>query len=138
MIFINFQLKCCGAQEYKDWTNTTFAQASNSVPDSCCVSDVEGCGNGILSMDEAQVIRYRNSQKHKSTLLHTYVLNQFLTAERSCTTKYFFKNSYRIWQVTSLRFFLHLLRPNWSIFGGIVSLFGKMFENGKIAVFEGK
>ena len=32
---------------------------------------------------------YRNSQKHESTLLHMYVLNDFLTADRSCTTKYF-------------------------------------------------
>ena len=30
---------------------------------------------------------YRNSQKHESTLLHTYVLNEFLTADRSFTTK---------------------------------------------------
>ena len=35
------------------------------------------------------VVKYRNSQKHESTLLHTYVLNEFLTADRSCTTKYF-------------------------------------------------
>ena len=40
---------------------------------------------------------YRNSQKHESTLLHTYVLNEFLTCYRSCTTKYFWKNSYRKW-----------------------------------------
>ena len=32
-------------------------------------------------------IRYRNSQKHESTLLQKYVLNEFLTADRSCTTK---------------------------------------------------
>ena len=32
---------------------------------------------------------YTTSQKHESTLLHTYVLNEFLTADRSCTTKYF-------------------------------------------------
>ena len=32
---------------------------------------------------------YTDSQKHESTLLHTYVLNEFLTADRSCTTKYF-------------------------------------------------
>ena len=36
-----------------------------------------------------QGITYRNSQKHESTLLHKYVLNKFLTADRSCTTKYF-------------------------------------------------
>ena len=32
---------------------------------------------------------FRNSQKHESTLLHTYVLNEFLTADRSLATKYF-------------------------------------------------
>ena len=32
---------------------------------------------------------YTASQKHESTLLHTYVLNEFLTADRSCTAKYF-------------------------------------------------
>ena len=50
-----FQMKCCGAQEYKDWVNTTFAEKDNSVPDSCCLSDVEGCGKGILNMSDDQV-----------------------------------------------------------------------------------
>ena len=40
---------------------------------------------------------YNASQKHDSTLLHAYVLNEFLTADRSSTTKYFWKNSYRSW-----------------------------------------
>ena len=66
-----------------------------------------------------------------------YVLNEYLTAICSCTTKYFGKNSCRSWYVTSLRFFWHFLRPNRSIFGGTVSHW-KKFENGKIAVFEGK
>ena len=35
---------------------------------------------------------YTNSQKHESTLLHMYVLNEFLTADRSCTIKFFEKN----------------------------------------------
>ena len=48
-------MKCCGAQEYLDWENTTFALETNSVPDSCCLSDVEGCGTGILAMPEDQV-----------------------------------------------------------------------------------
>ena len=78
---------------------------------------------------------YRNSQKHESTLLHMYVLNQFLIADRSCTTKYFFKN--RSWYLTYLRFFWHLLGPNWFIIRGKMSLCN-MYENGKIAVFEGK
>ena len=38
---------------------------------------------------------YRNSQKHESTLHQTYVLNESWTADHSCTTKYFWKNSYR-------------------------------------------
>ena len=44
---------------------------------------------------------------------------------------------YKSWKLTYLRFFWHLLRPNWSIIRGTVSLW-KMYENGKIAVFEGK
>ena len=34
---------------------------------------------------------YTASQKHESTLLYTYVLNEFLTADRSCTKKIFLK-----------------------------------------------
>ena len=36
---------------------------------------------------------YTDSQKHESTLLHTYVLNEFLTADRSCTRKIFKKKT---------------------------------------------
>ena len=35
--------------------------------------------------------KYNAPQKHESTLLHTYVLNEFLTADSSCATKYFEK-----------------------------------------------
>lgn len=52
---VQHEMKCCGAQEYKDWVNTTFAEKDNSVPDSCCLSDVEGCGKGILNMSDEQV-----------------------------------------------------------------------------------
>ena len=41
--------------------------------------------------------RYNASQKHESTLLHTYVLNEFLTADRPCTTKFFWKNTCISW-----------------------------------------
>ena len=34
-------------------------------------------------------ILYTDSQKHESTLLHTYVVNEFLTADRACITTYF-------------------------------------------------
>ena len=53
---VQHELKCCGAQEYKDWENTTFAEANNAVPDSCCLSDIEDCGMGILNMHADQVI----------------------------------------------------------------------------------
>ena len=32
---------------------------------------------------------YTAPQKHESTLLHTHVLDELLTADRLCTTKYF-------------------------------------------------
>ena len=43
-------------------------------------------------------LKYNASQKHESTLLHTYVMNEYLQADCSSTTKYFWKKS--------LRFFL--------------------------------
>ena len=36
---------------------------------------------------------YTAQQKHESTLLHTYVLNEFLTSNRSCTTQ----NLKKVW-----------------------------------------
>ena len=42
-------------------------------------------------LDETASI-YNPLQKHESTLLHTYELNEYLAADRSCTTKYFRKN----------------------------------------------
>ena len=39
---------------------------------------------------------YNASEKHESTLLHTYELNEFLTADHPCTTKYFWKNLYKL------------------------------------------
>ena len=58
-----------------------------------------------------------------------YVLNQFLSADCSLFMyhKIFLKNSYRSLQSTSLRFFWHLLRQNWSIIRGTMSLWS-MFE----------
>ena len=38
---------------------------------------------------------YRFNQNKPSSLWHMYVLNEFLTADRSCTTKYVWKNSYK-------------------------------------------
>ena len=69
-----------------------------------------------------KIVIYTDSQKHESTLLHTYVLNEFLTADHSSTTKYFWNTPLLVAHI---------------FFGGTVSLW-KMFEKGKIAVFEGK
>eukprot|EP00088_Acartia_fossae_P001729 TRINITY_DN10689_c0_g1_i1.p1 TRINITY_DN10689_c0_g1~~TRINITY_DN10689_c0_g1_i1.p1 ORF type:complete len:246 (+),score=68.69 TRINITY_DN10689_c0_g1_i1:57-794(+) len=48
---IQREIRCCGAQEFRDWSNTTFAEKSN-VPDSCCLSDVVGCGKSILTEND--------------------------------------------------------------------------------------
>ena len=47
------QLSCCGTQSYHDWLNTTFSVSNTfSVPDSCCITDIVGCGRGILSITD--------------------------------------------------------------------------------------
>lgn len=40
----NFQLKCCGAKNYKDWFETTWAGGRLEVPASCCI-DLKQCHN---------------------------------------------------------------------------------------------
>ncbi len=55
-------MDCCGAQEYKDWTNTTYGGAKGDVPDSCCISDIEGCGVGILKMKVPDQVRIKTTQ----------------------------------------------------------------------------
>lgn len=52
---VQHELECCGAQKYSDWINSTFASRDDSVPDSCCKNDIEGCGKGVLKMDESEV-----------------------------------------------------------------------------------
>lgn len=46
---VQTELKCCGAQEYLDWKNTTFSQ-NTSVPDSCCLEETLNCGVGMLDL----------------------------------------------------------------------------------------
>jgi len=41
------ELKCCGAQDFTDWRNSTMLMADNAVPDSCCITDTEHCGKGL-------------------------------------------------------------------------------------------
>jgi len=46
------ELKCCGAQDFTDWRNSTMMQTDNSVPDSCCIQDTENCGLGLADPDK--------------------------------------------------------------------------------------
>jgi len=47
---IQRNLKCCGIKDFQDWANVTNVGPSD-VPDSCCVTEVEGCGKGVLTGD---------------------------------------------------------------------------------------
>jgi len=62
---VQHELKCCGAQEYLDWQNTTFGKDGNSVPDSCCKTDTDGCGTGIIAQtsEEASKLIYTSVQR---------------------------------------------------------------------------
>uniref|UniRef100_A0A3Q1FER5 Uncharacterized protein n=1 Tax=Acanthochromis polyacanthus TaxID=80966 RepID=A0A3Q1FER5_9TELE len=35
---------CCGADSYTDWSKSVGWENHNAVPDSCCVTKTEGCG----------------------------------------------------------------------------------------------
>ena len=92
--------------------------------------------NGYSALKQNKITIFRNFQ----SLAYRFNENkqcELLTADRSCTTKYFWKNSDRSLYSTSLHFFYHILRPNWSIIRGTVSLWS-MFGNRQIAAIEGK
>jgi len=44
---IQTNLKCCGITDFHDWKNVTNV-GPNDVPDSCCVTEVAGCGKDVL------------------------------------------------------------------------------------------
>jgi len=52
---IQRNLDCCGVDTYMDWKNTTFNHPENSttygnnVPDSCCITESDGCGKDQLN-----------------------------------------------------------------------------------------
>jgi len=52
---VQHELRCCGAEEYTDWANTTFGKNGDSVPDSCCVTDAPTCGEGILALPADEI-----------------------------------------------------------------------------------
>ncbi|CDQ65704.1 CD63 antigen [Oncorhynchus mykiss] len=44
---LQIDLKCCGVINATDWRGN-FGPGTNSVPDSCCVNDTAGCGQGAM------------------------------------------------------------------------------------------
>lgn len=42
------QFKCCGANNYSDWSDNVELKKTDSVPDSCCFNVSNGCGKGKL------------------------------------------------------------------------------------------
>ncbi|XP_022047386.2 CD63 antigen-like [Acanthochromis polyacanthus] len=41
---IQEKFSCCGADSYTDWSKSVGWENHNAVPDSCCVTKTEGCG----------------------------------------------------------------------------------------------
>ena len=52
-------MMCCGGnnwrQGYTDYSGTPIGRDGNSVPDSCCINPVKGCGRGVLSKSSPQI-----------------------------------------------------------------------------------
>ena len=90
-----------------------------------------------MTLQPFNFVTYRFNQNKPSGVQHTYVMNEFLTGDPSCTPKYFWKNSYRSLYFTSLQFFWDLLHPNWWFLWWTVSLW-RMFGNRQIPAIEGK
>lgn len=42
------KLQCCGVDTFHEWDNSTFGMVSGDVPDGCCRTKVQGCGQGVL------------------------------------------------------------------------------------------
>ena len=66
-----------------------------------------------------------------------YVLNEFLTADRSCTTKYFLKTSREVGSSHLYAFFLAPFESKLVKYSRQSESL-KMLENGKMDVFEEK
>ena len=45
------EMQCCGVKKYTDWGQVQIFNETQSVPDSCCITESAGedCGNGALS-----------------------------------------------------------------------------------------
>ena len=54
------EFTCCGgytfAMGYTDWKHTRMGSQSNAVPDSCCLTEANGCGGGIFEVTDPKRI----------------------------------------------------------------------------------
>ena len=47
---IQSNFKCCGVESFRDWKSVKFSRTEN-IPDSCCITFTDNCGNNILDKD---------------------------------------------------------------------------------------
>jgi CD63 antigen len=54
------EFSCCGgysfSQGYIDWKHAVIGSSRNSVPDSCCLNESPGCGQGIFELSDLRVV----------------------------------------------------------------------------------
>ena len=71
-------------------------------------------GNGLkVKKNKKHTLTRKNTNLPYSIRVH--ILNEFLTAYRSCALKYFWKNCYRSAQLTFLRFFMHEVKKTFEL-----------------------
>ena len=69
MWYILLQMDCCGVEGPKDWPERSIAfNNTDSVPDSCCIENTDGCGVDVLK-DETP----------SPKIYHTGCLDKFTT-----------------------------------------------------------
>lgn len=62
---LQHNLKCCGVNSSADWRG--FSSQGNTVPDSCCITMTQGCGQGTM-MDASKVYQ-KGCQEAVETIL---------------------------------------------------------------------
>jgi len=67
-------LHCCGTTGYQSWSNNSFMESTNSVPDSCCLNYTMGCGAGGLQPGKPQLFYSEGCSTSLSTLFKKYLV----------------------------------------------------------------
>uniref|UniRef100_A0A3B4BK26 Tetraspanin n=1 Tax=Periophthalmus magnuspinnatus TaxID=409849 RepID=A0A3B4BK26_9GOBI len=62
-------LKCCGVNSSADWRG--FSPEGNTVPDSCCITVTQGCGEGTMS--DASKVYQKGCQEAVEAILQENV-----------------------------------------------------------------